>query len=117
MISRGLPRQIQASGVVYAAKRLKSSNKGRRVRPLVCPATNEDARFLRFFPVDRCTRNGGAVARRHIAFTRRHCPLSPPAIRDGVRRVRGAIPAPVLEERKKMLTPIAADSRCAQLDE
>lgn len=92
-----LARQIQASGIAYA-ELLKSSSRG-DVYVIGLPSDDQDARVCGFPSVGAQMR---AVA---VAIS-----LFPDnsAIRM-VERVRGAIPAPVLE--REMLTPAAADSR------
>jgi hypothetical protein len=92
-----LARQIHASGIAYA-ELLKSSSGG-DVYVIGLPSDEQDARTCGFPSIGAQMR---AVA---VAIS-----LLPDgsAIRM-VERVRGAIPAPVLE--REMLTPAAADSR------
>jgi hypothetical protein len=92
-----LARQIQASGITYAE--LLKGFSGGDVYVIGLPSDEQDARVCGFPSVGAQMR---AVA---VAIS-----LLPDnsAIRM-VERVRGAIPAPVLE--REMLTPVAADSR------
>ena len=92
-----LARQIQASGIAFA-ELLKGSSGG-DVYVIGLPSDEQDARVCGFPSID--------AQMRAVAVAISLLPDSS-AIRM-VERVRGAIPAPVLE--REMLTPAAADSR------
>lgn len=92
-----LARQIQASGIGYADL-LKGSSRG-DVYVIGLPGDEQDARVCGF-PSIGAQMRAVAVA---ISLLPDNCEIRM------VERVRGAIPAPVLE--REMLTPAAADSR------